>query len=127
MNVSRFLWMPALLFTVVACGGPPASRGPLYLATADAGGGTGSVNVQVVDNTVTINGRLESGCRPVSGDYVVDGRNIEVRLASPGSTCSESGSGAFTTRVGPLSPGGYRVTVRVGDQTVVASQEIRIG
>jgi hypothetical protein len=115
---------------VVACGGMPASRGPLFMAAAEPGtSGTEAVSVQVVDNTVTINGRLENGCRPEAGDYVVDGHTIDVHLVNPPTTsCSSDGSsGSFTTRVGPLSPGGYRVTVRVGDQTIVASQAVRIG
>ncbi|MEO8294897.1 MAG: hypothetical protein ABI613_05215 [Gemmatimonadota bacterium] len=120
--------MTALLI-LLACGGSAPSRGPLFMATPEPGTSSASgINVQTVENTISVSGKLEDGC-PASGEYVVDGGSIDIVFhdVSQGACRGDSPAGMFVTRVGPLSPGRYRVTVRVGSQALVSGQAVRIG
>lgn len=113
---------------MAACGGPRNAPSPLYLASVEGSGDQVEARLHVEDNTIVLTGYLPGGCRP-AGDYVVNGHSIAMRLTgSPaGTACPAGGAPMYTTRVGPLPPGTYQVSVTLDGKEILSGQSIRIG
>lgn len=113
---------------LAACGGPRNAPSPLYLASVEGSGEQVEARLHVEDNTIVLTGYLPGGCRP-AGDYVVNGHSISMRLTgSPaGTACPAGGAPMYTTRVGPLPPGTYQVSVTLDGKEILSGQSIRIG
>ncbi|MEO8200550.1 MAG: hypothetical protein ABI679_08535 [Gemmatimonadota bacterium] len=120
-----YLWLP---FTVLACA-PKQVASPLYIASEESSGERSQARVHVADNTIVITGYLENGCRPGSGDYLVHGHSVEVRLAGAAQAPCQAVDSLpmYTTRVGPLPPGTYHVTVTVDGKVILSSEPVKIG
>ena len=113
---------------LAACGGPRNAPSPLYLASVEGSGEQVEARLHVEDNTIVLTGYLPGGCRP-AGEYVVNGHSISMRLTgSPaGTACPAGGAPMYTTRVGPLPPGTYQVSVTLDGKEILSGQSIRIG
>ncbi len=117
-----------MAIAVAACAGPRLSPSPLFLASVEGTGEASQARVHVEDNTVVITGSLAGGCRPSAGEYIHDGHAIEVRLTGAGTSCqADPGHPTYTTRVGPLPPGNYQVTVTLDGTRLLSHEPARIG
>ena len=108
--------------SLAACSGLTPSIHPLFIARpADSvAQNPASPMVSVEMNNVLLVLPASTGQGCLDGDYVRKGGSIEVHLRNAAGTTTCSGSlGPFVTRIGPLPPGAYDVTVTLDGQSLV--------
>ena len=111
-----------VIASVAACSGLTPTIHPLFIARpADSvAQNPASPTVTVEMNNVLLVLPASTGQGCLAGDYVRKGGSIEVHLrnAAGGGTCAGP-VGPFVTRIGPLPPGAYDVTVTLDGQSLV--------
>ena len=111
---------------LAACGGLPPATHPLFIARpADSvSQDNGSPRITVARSGVLHGhgsppGLTATGCS-IAGDYVRKGNSVAVELRQGRGAAPCSGThGPFITRIGPLPPGEYEVTVMLDGKPLV--------
>ena len=122
--MTRLTLVALSIASLAACSGLTPTTHPLFIARpADSvaqNPASPSVSVEMNNVLLVLPASTGQGC--IAGDYVRKGSSIDVHLrnATGAGTCS-SLSGPFITRIGPLPPGTYDVTVTLDGQSLVGS------
>jgi hypothetical protein len=109
--------------SLAACSGLTPTTHPLFIARpADSvaqNPASPAVTVEMNNVLLVLPGSTGQGC--LAGDYVRKGGSIEVHLRNAGTATCEGQGRPFITRIGPLPPGSYDVTVTMDGQSLVQS------
>ena len=109
---------------LAACNGLPPAIHPLFIARpADSlSQDTGSPRVSVEMNNVllVLPASVATGC--IAGDYVRKGSSVEVQLRQDVGTMACGTRGPFVTRIGPLPPGEYDVSVMLDGKPLIRAE-----
>jgi hypothetical protein len=124
------LCLLAFIATTLACAGLPPSTHPLYIARpADSTAPIANPTLAVEMNSVVLQlpASTLTGCFDLVGDYVRRGEAVDVTLrqASPTGSCSDT-QRPFITRIGPLPPGSYEITVTLDGKTLIRAERATI-
>ena len=111
------------IVALAACSGIPPATHPLFIArpadSAPADSGSPRVTVEMNHVLLVLPASTAGGC--LGGDYVRKGSSVEVHLRQgTGTTCGPEGP--FVTRIGPLPPGEYDVTVMLDGQPLIRAE-----
>ena len=110
---------------LAACSGLTPTTHPLFIARpADSvaqNPASPALSVEMNNVLLVLPASTGQGC--LAGDYVRKGSSIEVHLrnATGAATCA-SPQRPFITRIGPLPPGAYDVTVTLDGQPLVRAE-----
>ena len=112
----------ALLMTsLAACSGLTAPIHPLFIARpADSvvpNPASATVSVEMNHVLLVLPASTGQGC--LAGDYVRKGGSIEVHLRTESGAATCGPAGPYVTRIGPLPPGAYDVSVTLDGQALV--------
>lgn len=120
-RLSLLAFSTALL---AACSGLPPATHPLFIArpTDSTRQDTGSPRVSVEMNNVllVLPAGTASGC--IVGDYVRKGKSVEVKLRQEAGAMACGTQGPFVTRIGPLPPGEYEVSVLLDGKPLIRAE-----
>ena len=108
--------------SLAACSGLTPTTHPLFIARpADSvaqNPAAPAVSVEMNNVLLVLPASTGQGC--LAGDYVRKGGSIEVHLRNAAGTATCDGAQRpFVTRIGPLPPGSYDVTVTLDGQSLV--------
>ena len=120
--MTRLSVIALVITSVAACSGLTPSVHPLFIARpADSvAQNPASPTVSVEMNNVLLVLPASTGQGCLAGDYVRKGGSIEVHLRNATGAGNCAGPlGPFVTRIGPLPPGAYDVTVTLDGQSLV--------
>jgi hypothetical protein len=111
--------------SLAACSGLTPTTHPLFIARpADSvaqNPAAPTLSVEMNNVLLVVPASTGQGC--LAGDYVRKGGSIEVHLRnSSGGTSCGAPAGPFVTRIGPLPPGAYDVTVTLDGQPLVRAE-----
>jgi hypothetical protein len=120
--MTRLSVVALVIASLVACSGLPPSIHPLFIAQpADSvvqNPPSPTVTVEMNNVLLVLPASTGGGC--LAGDYVRNGSSIEVHLRNaPGASACVGPTGPYVTRIGPLPPGAYDVTVTLDGQSLV--------
>jgi hypothetical protein len=120
------LGLVAVSATVLAaCGGLPPATHPLFIARPAASAsqdiGSPRITVEMNDVVLGVPGSTATGCS-FAGDYVRKGSSVEVELRQGPGAAPCGGQGPFITRIGPLPPGEYQVTVMLDGKPLISAE-----
>lgn len=124
--MNRFGFFALSAVTLSGCAGLPPTTHPLFIArpaespapSAEAA----SVSVEMNNVLLTLPASTGSGCPGLAGDYVRRGGEVEVRLRQETGAAGCDHSRSFVTRIGPLPPGSYEVTVMLDGRPLISAQ-----
>lgn len=124
------LCLLALSAALLACGGMARSTHPLFIARpadSTAQGADPALTVEMNSVLLRLPASTISGCFDLVGDYVRNGTEVEVTLrqAPAGAPCEET-QRPFITRIGPLPPGAYEITVTLDGKTLIRAERATI-
>jgi hypothetical protein len=124
------LCLLAIIATTLACSGLPPSTHPLYIARpVDSTASIANPAVAVEMNSVLLQlpASTLTGCYDLAGDYVRRGETVDVTLRQAPATgsCGET-QRPFITRIGPLPPGTYQITVTLDGKTLIRAERATI-
>ena len=120
--MTRLSLLALSIASLAACSGLSPTTHPLFIARpADSvaqSPATPTLSVEMNDVVLMLPASTGAGC--LAGDYVRKGSTIDVRLrnATEPATCTEP-QRPSVTRIGPLPPGSYDVTVTLDGRTLV--------
>lgn len=111
---------------IAACGGLPPAVHPLFIArpidSASPDSGSPRIRVEMNEVVLMLPGSTATGCS-ITGDYVRKGSSVEVQLRQgPGTAPCTGPHGAFITRIGPLPPGEYEVSVMLDGTPLISAE-----
>ena len=123
--MTRFGFFALSAVTLSACAGLPPATHPLFIARPDSPGPSteaASVSVEMNNVLLTLPASTGAGCPGLAGDYVRRGDAVEVRLRQEAGTAGCDNSRSYVTRIGPLPPGSYEVTVMLDGRPLISAQ-----
>ena len=108
---------------LAACGGLPPATHPLFIArpadSVSQDNGSPRITVEMNDVVLVLPGLTATGCS-IGGYFVLKGNWVAVVLRHGRGAAPCSGThGPFITRIGPLPPGEYEVTVMLDGKPLV--------
>lgn len=111
--------------SLAACTGLAPTMHPLFIARpADSvaqNPASPALSVEMNNVLLVLPASTGQGC--LAGDYVRKGSSIEVHLRNAtGAAACDGTQGPFITRIGPLPPGAYEVTVTLDGQPLVRAE-----
>ena len=109
---------------LAACSGLPPAVHPLFIARpADSvaqDSGSPRVSVEMNNVLLILPSSAAAGC--IAGDYVRKGSSVEVQLRQGEGTTACGTGGPFVTRIGPLPPGEYEVSVMLDGKPLIRAE-----
>ena len=110
--------------TLAACRGLPPATHPLFIArpvdSVLQDPGSPHVSVEMNNVLLVLPGSTASGC--IAGDYVRKGSSVDVQLRQGEGTTACGTQGPFVTRIGPLPPGEYEVSVTLDGKPLIRAE-----
>jgi len=122
--MNRLAIVTLTIASLAACSGLTPTTHPLFIARpADSlahDPASAAVSVEMNNVLLVLPASTGQGC--IAGDYVRKGGSIEVHLRNATGTGACAGPrGPYVTRIGPLPPGSYNVTVTLDGQSLVSA------
>jgi hypothetical protein len=123
-RMTRRAFTALSIAALAACAGLPPQTHPLFIARSDSlGAGIAAPRLTVEMNhlVLVLPASAAPGC--LTGSYVRKGGSVAVELrqsGEPGGSCD--GTRPVVTRIGPLSPGGYDVSVQLDGASLLRSE-----
>lgn len=116
---------------LTACGGLPPTIHPLLIArpvdSTAPDPAAPAITIEMNSFVLRLPASTLPGCAALEGKYVRQGSKVEVQLrrAATNATC-DGPPRPFTTRVGPVPPGSYDVTVMLDGKPLVRAERATI-
>lgn len=112
---------------LVACGGLSPATHPLFIARQTDSlappAGAPALSVEMNSLLLVLPASSLTGCTGITGDYVRKGKSIEVQLRqSQGAAACDGPQRPFITRIGPLPPGAYEVSVMLDGKSLIRAE-----
>ena len=129
--MKRLCLFSACLAAILGCTGLSSATHPLFIArpsdsTASVPA-TPSLAISTNEVLLTLPATTITGCADLAGEYVRDGSKVDIVLRqAPASSNCEQTARPFITRIGPLPPGSYDVTVTLDGRTLISAERATI-
>jgi hypothetical protein len=125
--MTRLFMLALSAAALTACAGLPPTTHPLFIARpADSTAqdpAAPTITIEMNSLLLTLPGSTVTGCFVLTGEYVRKGSEIEVQLRqSAATTTCDSPPRPFITRIGPLPPGTYEVTVMLDGKPLIRAE-----
>ncbi len=122
----------AFVSTLAACAGLPAPTHPLFVArpadSTAASPAAPAITVETNSIVFTAPAGTVTGCFDLAGEYVRKGNDLEVTLkqVAAAATCNPEDRRPYISRIGPLSPGSYQVSVVLDGKSLIRGERVQI-
>jgi hypothetical protein len=122
--MNRLCLLAFSMAVLAACSGLQPATHPLFIArpadSAPPDAGVPRVSVEMNNLLLQLPSGTAAGC--IAGDYVRKGGSVEVRLRQDAGTTACGSEGPFVTRIGPLPPGQYQVSVLLDGRPLIRAE-----
>ena len=122
--MNRLILLAFSTAILAACSGLPPATHPLFIArpadSAPPDAGSPHLSVEMNNVLLVVPAGTVTGC--IAGDYVRKGSTVEVTLRQEAGTTACGTQGPFVTRIGPLPPGEYEVSVLLDGKPLIRAE-----